>query len=121
VNYDGEGEYKVDLWKLLGVPYKAMALPENWPENLEAAIHYLNNRILPYLKYSPNEFLLGLVINTKPTPSTDMLAPLPDDEIEMQMAYVDQHRFDGYSHIVEHGERCKATSDKQVLAAPLRR
>jgi hypothetical protein len=98
--------------------YEAMALPDNWPEHLEAAIRYLNNRILPYLKYSPNELLLGLVINTKPTPSTDMLAPPSDDEIEMQMAYVDQHRFDGYSQIVEHGERRKAAFDKQVLARP---
>jgi hypothetical protein len=100
--------------------YETMALPENWPEHLEAAIRYINTRILPYLKYAPNELLLGLVINTKPTPSADMLVPPSDDEIEVQMAYVDQHRFDGYSQIVEHGLRRKAAFDKRVLAHPPR-
>jgi hypothetical protein len=96
--------------------YEALALPENWPEHLEAAIRYINNRILPYLKYSPNELLLGLVVNTKSTPSTDISAPPSDNEIEIQMAYMNQHRFDGYSQIVEHGLRRKAAFDKQVLA-----
>ena len=36
------------------------------------------------------------------------------------MAYVDQHRFDGYSQIVEHAQRRKATFDRQVLTNPPR-
>ena len=73
-------------------------------------------RSLPSLKYSPNELLLGLVINTKPTP-IDCIATAPTaEEVETQLAYVDQQRFDGYAHIVDHAQRRKATFDKQVLS-----
>ena len=43
-------------------------LPKNWPDYLEEAIEILNNWILPSLQYSPNELLLGLVVNTQETP-----------------------------------------------------
>jgi hypothetical protein len=94
------------------------AIPVNWPDHLEAAIRSINNRILPNLKYSPNELLLGLVINTKPTPSTDISALPTSNEIDTQMAYMDHHRFDGYSQIVEHAERRKAAFDRRLLAQP---
>jgi hypothetical protein len=95
--------------------YEAMDLPYNWPDHLEAAVRYINNRILPNLKFSPNELLLGLVINTKPTP-VEIAATAPTvEELETQMAYVNQLRFDGYSQIVKHAERRKAAFDKQVL------
>ena len=42
------------------------------------------------------------------------------EDVETQMAYVDQHRFDGYAQIVEHAEHRKAMFDKQVLAQPPR-
>jgi hypothetical protein len=62
-----------------------------------------------------NELLLGLVINTKPTPiELASTAPTVED-VETQMAYVNQLRFDGYSHIVNHAEHRKAVFDKQVL------
>ena len=80
--------------------------------------HCINNRILPNLKYSPNELLLGLVINTKTTPPAEISAPPTTEEADTQMAYVDQHRFDGYSQIVEHALHRKAAFDKQVLAHP---
>ncbi|KIM74692.1 hypothetical protein PILCRDRAFT_14247 [Piloderma croceum F 1598] len=35
-------------------------IPNNWPDHLDAAIKHLNDRILPSLKYSLNELLLGL-------------------------------------------------------------
>jgi hypothetical protein len=95
--------------------YDAMDLPYNWPDHLEAAVRYINNRILPNLKYSPNELMLGLVINTKPTPTEQASAAPTADEVETQMAYVDQLRFDGYAQIVDHAERRKATFDNQVL------
>jgi hypothetical protein len=47
-----------------------MGVPANWPDHLEAAIRYINNRILPNLKYSPNDLLLTLVVNTKRTPTS---------------------------------------------------
>jgi hypothetical protein len=98
--------------------YTGMEIPANWPDHLETAIRCINNRVLPNLKYSPNELLLGLIINTRPTPLTAASAPPTIEEIETQMAYVDQHRFDGYSQIVEHAQRRKATFDKQILARP---
>jgi hypothetical protein len=95
-------------------------VPANWPDHLEAAVRCINNRILPNLKYSPNELLLGLVINTKSTPPIEISALPTSEEIETQMAYVDQHRFDGYSQIVNHAQRRKAAFDKRVLAHPPR-
>ena len=99
--------------------YTGMEIPANLPDHLEAAVRYIN-RILPNLKYSPNELLLGLVINTRPTSSTEASAPPTMEEVEMQMAYVDQHQFDGYSQIVEHAHRRKVMFDKQILARPPR-
>lgn len=96
--------------------YTRMAVPANWPDHLEAAVRSINNRILPNLKYSPNKLLLGLVVNTKSTPSTEISVPPMAEEVEIQMAYVDQHQFDSYSQIVEHVECRKMTFDKQVLA-----
>ena len=43
--------------------FNAMAVPDKWP------IHKLYRRILPLLKFSPNELLLGLVVNTLSTPT----------------------------------------------------
>jgi hypothetical protein len=100
--------------------YAAMDLPANWPDHLDAAIRYINNRILPYLKYSPNELLLGLIVNTSTTPPNGVSAPPTTEEVDLQMAYVDQQRFDGYSQIVEHAQRRKAAFDKVVLAHPPR-
>ena len=98
--------------------YAAMDIPSNWPDHLEAAVRCINNRILPNLKYSPNELLLGLVVNTNPTPPNDMLVELTVNEVETQMAYVDHQRFDGYAHwqIVDHAQRWKAAFDKHVLS-----
>jgi hypothetical protein len=48
--------------------YNAMDIPETWPDHLKAAIKYLNNHILPNLKFSPNELLFSIVLNTKHTP-----------------------------------------------------
>ena len=100
--------------------HAGMELPASWPDHLETAIRYINNRILPNLKYSPNELLLGLVVNTKPTPLTEASMPPTPDDVATQMAYVNQHRFDGYSQIVEHAQRRKAAFDRQVLAHPPR-
>ena len=100
--------------------YTNTEVPANWPDHLEAAVRSLNNRILPNLKYSPNELLLGLVINTNATPSGEVSAIPTPEEVETQMAYVDQQRFDGYSQIVEHAQRRKAAFDKRVISRPPR-
>ena len=96
--------------------YEAMNVPSNWPDHLEAAVRCINNRILPNLQYSPNELLLGLVINTKPTPAEHMVTAPTLEEVETQLAYVDQQRFDGYAHIVDHALSRKATFNKRVLS-----
>jgi hypothetical protein len=95
--------------------YETMELPSNWPDYLEAAVRYINNRILPNLKYSPNELLLGIVVNTTPTEFTETSAGPTLEEVETQMAYVDNQRFDGYAQIVDHAHKRKAAFDKQVL------
>ena len=100
--------------------YAVMDIPVNWPDHLEAAVRCINNRILPNLKYSPNELLLGLVVNTKPTPLSEILAEPTAEEVETQMAYVDHQRFDGYAQIVNHAQRRKAAFDKQVMSHPPR-
>ena len=95
--------------------YGPMDVPSNWPDHLDAVVRCINDRILPNLRYTPNELLLGLVVNTKPTSIDDATTELTVEEVETQLAYVDQQRFDGYAHIVDHAQRRKTTFDKQVL------
>jgi len=97
--------------------YDKMDIPANWPNHLDAAIQFLNNRILPDLRFSPNELLLGLVINTCPTPIKDASArPPSSEEADVQMAYVAQHRLDGYAEIIDHANCRKAAFDKTLLS-----
>ncbi|CAA7271055.1 unnamed protein product [Cyclocybe aegerita] len=103
----GEDEYEKMGWK---------DLPKNWPDYLEAAVRYLNNRILPDLKYSPNELLLALVINTCRTPAEITSTEVTEADVVLQMAYADQHHLDGYSQIVEHAQHQKAVFDATVTA-----
>lgn len=96
-------------------PYEEIDLPENWPDHLDAAVLALNNRILPALKFSPDELLYGLVINTAPTPLEDATTPVDDADAGLQMAYMGQLRLDGYSEMVDHAVRRKAQFDKKVM------
>lgn len=69
------------------------------------------------LARSSNELLLGLVVNTPHTPvEVSTAGPPTEDDVERQMAYVDQQRLDGYSQILEHADRRKAIFDRNVLA-----
>ena len=95
--------------------YAEKDIPSNWPDHLEATIRCINNRILPNLKYSPNELLLGMIVNTKPAAlDSTTSAPMPE-EIDIQMAYIDHQQFDRYAQIIDHAHRQKAAFDKQVL------
>lgn len=96
--------------------YADMPVLGNWPDHLEEAVRCINNRILPNLRYSPNELLLGIVVNTKPTPPSEILGEPTVEEVDLQMAYIDNQRFDGYAQIVEHAHQRKAAFDKQVLS-----
>jgi RNase H-like domain found in reverse transcriptase len=73
--------------------YESMALkdlPSNWPEYLDVTIKHLNNRILPSLKYSPNELLLGLVVNSRQTDSPEDIRPPTEQEVALHLTLVEQ-------------------------------
>jgi hypothetical protein len=60
--------------------------------------------------------MLGLVINTNPTPTTDAVTPMDTEQIGIHQAYVQQQRLDGYAHTIEHAVRRKGTFNKRLLA-----
>jgi len=90
-------------------------LPKSWPDHFDEAIRILNWRLLPQLKFSPKELLLGLVINTKPTDIAHSTQPTSDADVTTQMAYVTQQRLDGYAEAVAHATRRKIAFDKKVF------
>src|ERR1700723_2077395 len=96
--------------------YDAMELPASWPDYLEEAVEALNNRLLPNLKFSPNELLLGLVINTKHTTPDNMEEEVSAAEVDVQMAYFEQQRMYGYEHILSHAHKRKLAFDRKLLS-----
>jgi transposase InsO family protein len=66
------------------------SLPRNWPNHFEEAIKILNSRILPSLKFSPKELLLGMVINTPKTPFDISTFPIQLNDLDTHMMYVAQ-------------------------------
>lgn len=103
----GEDNYETAQWE---------SLPKNWPLHFNEAIRLLNNRLIPSLQCSPAELMLGLVINTKPTPQTEVVLPSTETDISIHRAYIQQQALDGYAHTVEHATRRKAAFDKRVTA-----
>ena len=103
----GEDEYAEMDWD---------ALLKTWPLHIDNAVLALNTRILPALKFTPKELLLGLVVNTPPTPLSISSAELLPTEVETQMAYIAQQRLDGYEAIVRHAVSRKGAFDRQMLA-----
>jgi hypothetical protein len=90
-------------------------LPNNWPDHLDEAVRQLNRRILPSLKFSPNELAFGLVINTKRTdPDIAATEPTPE-EMDLHMAYVEQQNLDGNAQTVIHANKRKAAFDRKTL------
>ena len=103
----GEDEYAEMDWD---------KLPKTWPLHIDDAVLALNTRILPALKFTPKELLLGLVVNTPRTPLSISSAELLPKEVATQMAYVAQQRLDGYEAIVRHAVNRKSTFDQRMLA-----
>jgi len=103
-----------DGWKLIT---SFDDLPSNWPLHFDAAIEQLNRRILPALKFSPDELCLGIVVNTSATPVDISAAELTEASVSIQNNYVIQQNLDAYSHIVEHSNKRKAAFDKRVQAS----
>ena len=91
-------------------------LPKNWPDYFEETIQILNWCLLPSLKFSPKELMLGLVINMKPTDAYTATLPTTDFNMALQMAYVAQQRLNGYAEAVTHALKRKTAFDKKVLA-----
>jgi hypothetical protein len=90
-------------------------LPKTWPEHLEEATRILNNRILPSVKFSPKELMLGCVVNTPPTPVPASVEALAGTDAEAHMVYVAQQCLDGYAARVEYALSRKATFDRKVM------
>ena len=65
-------------------------LPRSWPDHFDEAIRTLNWWILPALKFRPKEIILGLVINTKPTPIEKSASLITPAKINAHMAYATQ-------------------------------
>lgn len=91
-------------------------LPQNWPNHLDEAVTALNYRILPALKFSPKELLLGQVVNTPHTNLINSASALRLTDTSTHMAYVAQQQLDGYDATVRHALKRKAAFDKRVLA-----
>ena len=90
-------------------------IPNNWPDHLDTAIKHLSDRILPALKYSPNELLLGLPVNTHRMDNPEVIELPSADEVAAHLALVEQQRLDGYSAIVEHAAKRKTKFDAKLL------
>ncbi|KAG6808936.1 hypothetical protein H0H92_002300 [Tricholoma furcatifolium] len=101
----GEDDYEGTDWD---------DLPASWPNHFDDAIQILNKRILPALKFSPKEILLGVVVNTKPTPVEQSILPVSEGDIATHMAYVAQQRLDGYAEAVAHALDRKSAFDRRV-------
>ena len=92
-------------------------LPATWTDHFDKAIRILNWRILPALKFSPKEILLGLVVNTSKTPLEVSCSFLPPSDVDSHMTYAAQQRLDGYAEAVHHAVRRKAAFDRRVKAS----
>jgi transposase InsO family protein len=91
-------------------------LPKVWPDHLDTAVAALNRRILPALKFTPKELLLGMAINTPRTEPETAAQDTPSAaEAAVHMAYAAQQRVDGYEAIVKHATSRKHAYDKRVL------
>ena len=90
-------------------------LPKSWPDHLDDTVHALNGRLLPSLKFTPKELLLGLVIDTKRTELTHSDIEPSNVDAAIHMAYVAQQCLDGYDKAVRHAIKRKTAFDRCVL------
>jgi hypothetical protein len=90
-------------------------LPKHWPDHLDDTVKALNHHILPVLKHSPKELLLGIAINTLRTEPEDAMGELSVDKAAIHMAYAVQQRLDGYEATVKHAITHKRAFDRRVL------
>jgi len=103
----GEDDYNAANWK---------NIPTSWPKHFDKAIHIMNWHLLPSLKFSPKELMLGLVVNTKPTNIDQSVLLVTEQEVATQMAYISQQQLDRYVGAVAHTVKRKSAFNKKVLA-----
>jgi hypothetical protein len=102
----GEDRWNTTAWE---------NLPWTWTDHFDQVIQILNWCILPSLKFTPKELLLGLVVNSANTPLEASASLLPPEDINVHFAYTAQQQLDGYSEVVQHAIRHKAMFDKKVI------
>jgi hypothetical protein len=90
-------------------------LPRTWPDRLDEAVNALNHRILPALRFSPKELLLGIAINMPKTGIDTAEAEVGTPEATIHMVYAAQQRIDGYEAMVKHAITRKRAFDRRVL------
>ena len=98
----GEDEYE---------DVKAEDISCAWPDHFNDAVRHLNERIIPTFQFSPKELLLGLVINTIPTPVSYANDTPSTLDVAVHMAYIEQQQLDGADQAVTHANRRKTTFD----------
>ena len=101
--------------KIVGMVTEWDNLLKTWSDHFQEAIHILNWRILPALKFSPKELMLGLVVNTANTPLETSASILTPSDIDKHLTYAAQQRLDGYAGAIHHVIRRKATFDRKVM------
>jgi hypothetical protein len=89
-------------------------LPQSWPDQLDEAVNALNHHILPTLKFSPKELLLGIVINTPRTKLERATTETPVVDTPTHIAYVAQQHLNGYETIIKHAITQKHTFDRYI-------
>jgi hypothetical protein len=87
-------------------------LLKHWPDHLDNAVKALNHCILPALKFSPKELLLGITINTPRTEPKEAVVEPSAGKATIHIAYVAQQCLDGYKATVKHTIARKQAFDK---------
>jgi hypothetical protein len=94
---------------------QAKDVPKNWPDHLDAAVKELSYHILPSTKFSPNELMFGMIVNSRDEPNPENITKTTEHDIALHLAYVEQQRLDGFSATVDHAASRKKAFDRKVL------
>ena len=101
----GEDEYK---------KMETKDIPKTWPDHLDAAIKHLSDHIIPSLKFSPNELLLGIPTAIPPSENPETITAPTETDILLHLSITEQQCFDGYSASVDHAAKHKAQFNAKV-------
>jgi hypothetical protein len=63
-------------------------IPSSWPNHLDTAIKNLSDQILPSLKFSLNELLLGLPLNAGHTNAPEDIELPTEEEVTVHVVVV---------------------------------